>query len=158
MVQVISEENFKTDIGAPEKKLGISKSWREPQKIKNWKKEFDLVELFLAYHSPIIPPPLHHIVKIRAALQAWPGKRYTSPPKQSGHGAHRYPTQSPHGSSSCSVTLRPTPHLHQSQSSDQYLTKTLQYYSQSDQALTIVANKYWQYRTNLYNSLIVVIH
>jgi hypothetical protein len=31
---------------APEKKLGISKSWREPQKIKNWKKEFDLVELF----------------------------------------------------------------------------------------------------------------
>ena len=88
-----------------------------------------------------------------------------STPKQSPYGSSttlsQYPTQSPHGSRSCSTTLRPLPPLSvivRPRESDQYLTKTLQYYSQSDQWLTGVANKCWQYRTNLYNSLIVVIH
>jgi hypothetical protein len=38
---------------------------------------------FLAYHSPIIPPPLHHIVKIRAALRAVPVQRCTAVTKHS---------------------------------------------------------------------------
>jgi hypothetical protein len=54
----------------------------------------------------------------------------------SGTTTSQSPTQSPHGSRSCSTTLRAVPPLSvfvHPRESDQYLTKTLQYYSQSDQ-------------------------
>ena len=93
-----------------------SNSVSEPQKIKYWKKEFDLVELFYSFADAWSPPspPYHHTVGPRFSLQ-------------------QNPSHTTHGSSSHSRALRSSPH-HGNPSAPllppEYSSSPVQYYPQ----------------------------
>ena len=71
----------------------ILKSLRRPQKIKNGKKEFDLVELFISYATP-----WHPQTSVLQSTSTRKQKYYTSEPKK---GRRSVPKLSNHSSSRC---------------------------------------------------------